>query len=330
MAETDYERKVQEQIDQYIDLNIHELPEIFHYWSNRYLVSMLETVFGESDLFEIFANEISAAFARCTDNSVVSLGAGDCYFEIELASRLRKRGVTDFKITCIELSEHLTDRARSSAKDNGVEEYIELVNADINIWRPSHRVAAYMANQSLHHFVELELIFDNIKENLENEGLFITSDVIGRNGHQRWPEARRYLDKFWARLAPKYKYNHSLKRLDHPQFVDHDCSTEGFEGIRAEDIMPLLVKNFNFRSLVARGGIIEPFIDRGYGHNFDPANPEDVRFIDEVEITNSVLLQEGIIKPTQIVAAMTPDPNVKPKYLGNLSPQFCVRPEDFA
>src|SRR5262245_34149525 len=41
-----YEEKIQEQIAQYVNVDIHALPEIYHYWSNRYLLPRLKQVCG--------------------------------------------------------------------------------------------------------------------------------------------------------------------------------------------------------------------------------------------------------------------------------------------
>ncbi len=45
-----------------------------------------------------------------------------------------------------------------------------------------------MASHSLHHLVELEHIFDWVKEVLRPGCVFAINDMIGRNGHMRWPE----------------------------------------------------------------------------------------------------------------------------------------------
>jgi len=57
----------------------------------------------------------------------------------------------------------------------------------------------------------LEFLFDNVKEALTNNGNFVVNDMIGRNGHQRWPEALLQLEIFWAELDERYKYNHLLQ-----------------------------------------------------------------------------------------------------------------------
>jgi hypothetical protein len=80
--------------------------------------------------------------------------------------------------------------------------------------------------------------------------------------------------------------------------VNWDCSKSGFEGIRAQDILPLLLERFDFSHFLGFGGMIDPFIDRGYGHNLRVEKPEDLAFIDFVEALNDLLLDSGAITPT--------------------------------
>ena len=49
----------------------------------------------------------------------------------------------------------------------------------------NHEYDAVIANQSLHHVTNLEGLFDAIRHSLHPTGVFVTSDMIGRNGHDR-------------------------------------------------------------------------------------------------------------------------------------------------
>ena len=55
------------------------------------------------------------------------------------------------------------------------------------------------------------------------DGRFITSDMIGRNGHQRWPEALAIVQEFWRELPKAYRYN-LLCRATRTQYLNWDCS----------------------------------------------------------------------------------------------------------
>ena len=86
-------------------------------------------------------------------------------------------------------------------------------------------------------------------------------------------------------------------------FEDWDCSQYGFEGVRAQDVLPLMVKQFHAAKFFGFGGFVDVLVDRGYGHGFD--NEHDVRLISAVADLNEVMLDGGAIKPTMMIAHFT-------------------------
>jgi 2-polyprenyl-3-methyl-5-hydroxy-6-metoxy-1,4-benzoquinol methylase len=132
----------------------------------------------------------------------------------------------------------MLERGRTLAKQSGVSGNLTFTQGDFNTWQPERSYDAVVANQALHHVVTLEGLFANIRASLRPDGIFVTSDMIGRNGHMRWPEALEIVHEFWRQLPESYRYNRQLKRYEE-LYQNWDCSTEGFEGIRAQDILPL-------------------------------------------------------------------------------------------
>ena len=185
-----------------------------------------------------------------------------------------------------------------------------------------------IANQSLHHVLELEHLFDAIRLGLAEGGIFLASDMIGRNGHQRWPEALEVVNRFWRELPESYRYNRLMQRQEN-EFINHDCSTSGFEGIRAQDILPLLLERFEFRLFLPYGNAIFAFIDRPFGHNFDAAAEWDRDFIDRVHADDEEGFLSGRLKPTSMLAVMTLEPHGTTLRDSRLTPEFCVRQVDY-
>jgi SAM-dependent methyltransferase len=321
-----YDDQVREQIEQYRDTeDMQALPGAFHLWSPEFIIPGMESVFGVGDINSFYVEAFTAA---SRDNPKVpvfaSMGCGDGVVEIGIARALRERGIERFRFVCYDLSDILLDRFGAGIPPDLAENF-ELVVGDLNTKIIDTKFDAIMANHSLHHMVELERIFDSVYENLTDRGIFVTNDMIGRNGHMRWPEALGFLHAFWGLLAEKYKYNHQLKRLE-LAYDNMDCSAEGgFEGIRAQDILPLLREKFHFDLFLGFGNLIDVFIDRGFGHNFNPHNPSDLAFIDTVAQMDELLLEAGYLKPTHLVAAMTKTPLGPTRYWKHLSPDFCVR-----
>lgn len=77
----------------------------------------------------------------------------------------------------------------------------------------------------LHHIVELEGLFARVAEQLHPEGAFAVYDMIGRNGHMRWPELRPLTRRLWAMLPTEKRFDHGFGRLA-PFLQDWDCAIE--------------------------------------------------------------------------------------------------------
>jgi SAM-dependent methyltransferase len=215
-------------------------------------------------------------------------------------------------------------RGASLAEQHELGEKVRTMEADFNRWEPEITYDGILANQSLHHVLELEHLLDSVAKALAPGALFLTSDMIGRNGHQRWPEALAIVEEFWDEVPAKYRYNHQARRQE-DIFVNVDCSHEGFEGIRAQDILPLLVERFAFDAFVPFANVIDPFIDRGFGHNFDASSEWDRAFIDRVHARDEAELARGRITPTHLIAAMCVGRKGESRYVGGRAPAQCIR-----
>lgn len=308
---------------------IDNLPPITHYWGGKWLQPQLAE-FGFSNPEEFFAEYIARTIAesgatRDRPARIASLGAGNCDNEVRIAGLLVERGVREFVIECVDINQTMLSRGRTLAADAGLDEHIVTMTGDFNAWRPEGLFDAVIGNQSLHHVMQLEDLFDTVLRVLKPRGRFLASDIIGRNGHQRWPEAMAIIQEYWRELPKSYRWNVQLNRQNR-KLRDWDCSIGSFEGIRAQDILPLLMERFGFEFFLGYGNLIDPFIDRGFGPHFDPEKEWDRGFIDRVHQRDDAEIQTGTIKPTHMLAAM----RVKPwqgecVHRANLTPEFCVR-----
>jgi SAM-dependent methyltransferase len=327
-ASADYAARLAEEHDNYAEQEVvHDLPPIFHYWSSTHLLPIMQAV-GIESVEGLFADAFEKAYheRRHADPArFASVGAGNCDAEAALAQELLRRGCDDFVIDCLELNPAMLERGMATARDIGVERHIRAVETDFNAWQPAQRYEGVLANQALHHVLKLESLYDAIHTALTPEGRFVTSDMIGRNGHMRWPEARRIVDELWPELPESYRFHRLLNRQE-SEFMDWDCSTEGFEGIRSQDVLPLLVERFHFETFLGFGNVIDLFIDRGFGPNFDPEGAWDRDFIDRVHARDVEGLLSGELKPTHIMAVMRTTPVAGgPRVWRNLTPERCVR-----
>lgn len=322
---SDYVARIQEETSRFAaETVVNDLPPIFHYWSNTYLRPRLEE-FGFSYPEDFFARQIERHIAA-VDNPVriISIGAGNCDSEVTVARLLRERGMHEFSIECLDITAPMLQRGRALVDSEGLSHHFRFTLDDFNQWKPKETYNVVMANQSLHHVTELEQLFDAIHAAIGENGVFVTSDMIGRNGHQRWPEALTIVREFWRELPESYRYNLQLRRHE-PNFLDWDCSVEGFEGVRAQDILPLLVERFGFDLFYAYANVIDPFIDRGFGPHFDPERAWDRNFIDRVHARDEAEILSGRLKPTHMLAVMRRNRRSTVRTWRHVTPDFCIR-----
>lgn len=320
-----YNELVNRQVEQYRETVImHDLPPIYDYWSAKFNALKFKHIIGMDSLIGFYASYFQKCLEESDSNFLISVGSGDSSIEIAIVKELIAKGFKNFSFICLELSPILIEKARSKIIEENLEDIITADEIDINNWKPTFTFAGVMAHHSLHHILDLELLFGIIKNNLAANGRFLTADMIGRNGHMRWPESLVFIRNIWNKLPRKYKFNHQLNKYD-DYFDNWDCSNEGFEGIRAQDILPILVNMFSFEVFYAYGGLIDIFIDRGFGANYNPSDINDTQFIDFIEATNEQMISEGILKPTIAFAVLRNEEIINPKIYKNWSPEFCIR-----
>ncbi|ADH87377.1 hypothetical protein Snov_0040 [Ancylobacter novellus DSM 506] len=307
MLNPKYDQQVQSQIGQYSTVeNMHNAAAAANWFNSRFLRPRMRQVSGTESVAEFYAVHIAEAVARTGLDVAVSLGAGYGSLEIDIINLARSRGLPAFHLKCFELSPVLVDRANRAIREQGLEDFVSAQVVDLNVDLPlAGNVAAFMAHHSLHHLVELERIFDQVNSYLPPEGAFITMDMIGRNGHMRWPETLGIIRELWPALPDRLKWDHQLSRFDR-WFENWDCSIEGFEGIRSQDILPALLERFKFERFLAYGGLSEIFTDRSFGPNFDPNNPPDANFLSQIKALEDDLIRAEQVKPTQLIAVMRP------------------------
>jgi SAM-dependent methyltransferase len=305
--------------------SVHDLPAIFHYWSHKYLKPKFDEM-GIRGIAEFFADNI-AMLCRKQEGAVriFSIGAGHCETELQVCQLLVKEGHHNFQMVCSDINQGMLDVGRAGAASIGLAEHCSFCTLECSEWKPAvGEYQAVMANQSLHHITDLERLFAAVGKSIGEHGLFIVSDIIGCNGHKRWPEALKVVHEIWRTMPDRYKFNHALQRHE-KLYENWDCSTEGFEGVRAEDILALLVESFEFDMFLAFGNIIDIFVDRAFGHNFDIDNPDDTAFIDMVAEVDERLLKDGSVKPTHLLAVMCNGKPAEPRYYQGVNPATCVR-----
>ena len=278
------------------------LPPIFHYWSQTYLAPRF-SAFGVTAPEEFYFQEILAAGSNTIDAvKVLSLGCGAGALEMALAQRLRDAGQTA-QFICLDFNDDLMKSARASAAARGLADCVRFDTFDCNAPFAIPGQDVLVVNQFFHHVSDLETFCQSLRASLAPGGMLLTSDVIGRNGHQLWPGAHKAMDEIWPALSPvKTLDRHSGRREPNFRSVDHAAYSN--EGVRAQDVVRCLLADFDFELFLSFGGIITPILDRRFGFNFDPENADDRAIIDRIEAADQAAQAQGLYPPSSMVAKL--------------------------
>jgi hypothetical protein len=109
------------------------------------------------------------------------------------------------------------------------------------------------------------------------------------------------------------------------KYDNWDCSKEGFEGIRAQDVLPLLLQRFQSEKFIGFGSAIDIFIDRCFGHNFNRESEWDRDLIDRVHSEDEAGLKSGKLTPTHMMAVFVKKLNCPPYISRGIEPVCSVR-----
>ena len=329
MANSLDKSRVEAELRQFTNVQkIHDLPPVQSYWSRNFVAPKFEAL-GFTGMWDFYVKSVLSVRTRMGPAGrlrIASIGSGNCDIELTLAQKLIENGEINFEIECLELNPKMLERGASSAAEKGLSSFFRFTATDLTNWRPEKdSIGVFFANQSLHHILDLEGLFDLVQYAMSQPGCLLTGDMIGRNGHMLWPGALTVVRALWASIEESKRFNHRTQKID-LQYPNKDFSDQGFEGIRAQDILPLLVSRFHQEVFLGFNSISRPFISRAYGHNFDVNNEADCQFIRFVGNLDDSFIHEGFLKPTQCFATFRKVPSPNPVNYKHWTAAYCVRP----
>lgn len=280
------------------------LPPMFLHWAATFVRPKFEA-FGASSPEELYFVEIMRHVetrGRDAPLRVISLGAGNCAMEVQLTVRLQAVGV-DCRVVCVDINARNLETGRQAATDAGVATRMEFLCADCTDLRSDQRFDIAIVNQFFHHVEALETFCANLAGLLHDDGVLLSSDVVGRNGHLLWPDVAKEVDGLWQRLSDDQKRDRGDGRIKQTyQQVDHAAYSN--EGVRAQDVVACLLQRFEFDVFLTFGAAIIPFVERRFGFNFSPDVPADVALIEEIARRDDALVCGGEVPAANMFAVL--------------------------
>ncbi|MGB7952086.1 MAG: class I SAM-dependent methyltransferase, partial [Candidatus Binatia bacterium] len=223
---------------------------------------------------------------------ILSLGSGHCGHELALAERLK----CPYEITCTDINEALFIEARARAQEHGL--FLRFEVNDLNFMRI---VPAYydmiFAHAVLHHVINLELLFDQIAHGLTERGILQLVEVIGKNRRLLWEENEHFANAILDALPPQFTQGAKLQASEE----------DGMEGIRQEEILPILRAGFEPLYEYSHGAFMRYICtDERFARYLSPEQEFNRRYLDLLIDIDRSTVQNGILRPLEIWGVYRP------------------------
>ena len=242
-----------------------------------------------------YPGRVLARVESQSETALASLGCGTGDWELDLVRRSGGR----LRTVLYDLNADLLNNVSRETREAGLP--LTALEIDVNrIELEPSSLDFVLFRSSLHHFVELEHIFAQVRAALKPGGeVFVLGEVVGRNGLQLYPDTEDYLNRVFRELPTRLRKNQYTGEIDE-RVPNIDHSVNSFEAVRSQDIFPLLMENFRPVEYAAIDAIISPLLDFRYGPNYDLTREEDRALASIIGETDRLLTQSHVLKPTAL------------------------------
>jgi SAM-dependent methyltransferase len=298
-----YDRLVTEELDHYDEVAVTEgLTEggvhAHKSWS-FYFGYLNSKHFGTS-----FHEAVCAALKGRESPRVLSLGCGYGGHDLDIAQNVENLD----ELIAVDLNPRVYDAASRRAAELGLPIVFQSLDLNRISIQPGYFDVIY-AVASIHHILNLEHLMTQIHHGLKDDGRLIVVDIIGKNQVEFWRENVEYAAKVVKRLA----FRHGLASGRRPlrrllfdpytvisPYVEPESQT-GMEGIRQEEIAPLLDRWFRpekvfyydaFMRLICTNPTIGP--------QLDPDVSKYRRILESLIEEETEAIASGKLRPTEV------------------------------
>jgi ubiquinone/menaquinone biosynthesis C-methylase UbiE len=304
----EYERLVKEEIEEY---GKHEVTDdlllggvhAFKAWA--YNFDYLYKNYFKTDVYK----EVCRIACRRENPRLLSLGCGFGGHELHVARRLRP----GYELIALDLNPSLYTEAQRRAAAEGMN--VEFRPADLNfVDFPEASFDVIYAIASLHHMLNLEHLFGAIRRGLKPDGRLVIVDMIGKNQVLHWKENVEFAAKVIRRLPRRYRPRAGSfwknwwfdPYLIINRYVE-PTEQVGMEGIRQEDIEPLLNEWFVAEKVFRYNGFMRLIATNPYlGARLDPDREDDRRYLEKLIALDYKSVQSGRLRATELFGVFSP------------------------
>lgn len=267
-----------------------EVPQVAAYINRR--------VSGDPkvDVFEYAAQRYFAPLQKEGPISLLSLCAGIGHYEISLVRRGYVESVVGY-----EFSEKSVASANQTVRNEGLESKISFIQLDLNTgtFPPNQHFDAILNVAGLHHIQNLEHLIAQCRQVCKPHTVFLNHEFIGPNHHQWTAKQLHYINYIMSILPPDLRRSLSNPGAIHEQKVSLSMNEmmriDPTEGVRAQDIIPVMRKHFAISDYKPFGGSILHMLLNDMAGNF--MAPEHAALIELLIFFEESLMDEGVLPP---------------------------------
>ncbi len=223
--------------------------------------------------------------------SALTLGSGDGRLERGLApKRFARRHLG------LDLSEGAVASATAAAAAAGLSQ-ISYAVADLN--HPVLPPAAFdvvLGVSSVHHVERLEELLAAVETALVPGGLLFLNEYVGPKRFQWSRRQRETAEHLLGLLPERYRIvgaGGEVHRQPFAPSAEAVIAADPSESVRSDEILPLVAERFDILEHRDLGGTLLHLVLEGITRRFDPANPEDVRWLKLLFEAEDALIASG-------------------------------------
>lgn len=231
--------------------------------------------------------------------SIAAYGRGAAEQAPALARRLLERGIQRFHVDCFGVTTEVAISVRRVARHAGVTGYLTLLASDgLSPPRVPATYDVHWVSDFLHTTEDVEAAVAALDSMMSDSSALVVDEPLGAPGVPA-DEARDIVYFLSSKLLPR-----------HGQSRDPDPPTHASRG---GGLLRSLEKRFAIASLVAFGGLADPFVEPAAGFVFDVERSEDRRFVSFLGALEERF--RGTLTPTRVIAALRKAGAVETKVL---------------
>lgn len=163
---------------------------------------------------------------------------------------------------------------------------------------PSESYDFAIAKMSLHHFENLEGVFEQVRQALKPDGLFVFSEFIGPTRYQ-WTDLQlKLINAILVVLPKRNQWNAygktTLDRIDRPT-IEQMLAIDPSESVRSAEIMPVLKNYFDVVEYKPYGGALTHMLLTHVMSSFDLKDADQVAILRLIFLFEQTLMEHDVL-----------------------------------